>query len=272
MKIEIKFCFVSVGLAPFFKGIVVAVSNEIFRTEVIVNQLSSDDSTTLFEVINKSIDPNSDAFERIKTPFTDSSLSASPNNLFFSVETLCETLPFHFIFKRNFRIIQMGNSLKRFASNFLSSRVTKISFSDLFIISKPTIDLNFDSILTYSNHLFLLVSREEYIRKRRNSGMGSGRERKFSLTEAAPEVKTKLKLKGQMISLPAFDSILFLGSPKLENIEEAMQLELTMSDFPIYDQTGANLVLRSINSDNRGLIGKIDEAANHLKILEKKLK
>lgn len=248
-------------------------SNEIFQTEVIVNQVtSSDDGLVTFEVINKSIDPNSEAFEKIKTPFTDSTLSASPKHLFFSVETLCECLPFHFIFKRNFRIIEMGNSLKRYVvrdNNLIKSN--KLMFSDMFIISRPIIELNFETILTFGNHLFLLTTREEYIRNR-DKRNGEQKQRRFSLTDSTAVRYPKLRLKGQMISLPAFDSILFLGSPKVESIDEMIQLDLTMSDYPIYDATGRHIMARSTRSDDQEIIKKIDIAANHLKIVEKKLR
>lgn len=48
------------GLGPFVRGLVTTASNDFFRTEVIVNQLSAtEDGHIVFEVINKSIDPNS---------------------------------------------------------------------------------------------------------------------------------------------------------------------------------------------------------------------
>lgn len=255
------------------KGLITASSSELFQTEVIVNQLATiDDNTVIFEVINKSIDPNSEAFERIKSPIKDSSLSVSPNNLFFSVETLCETFPFHFIFKRNFRIVEIGNSLKRYISPTLTSKSTKIMFSDVFIVSRPIIELNFETIATFCNHLFLLTMREEYVSKRKRMDNDNPNRRPFSLTRAKTSQNPQLQLKGQMVMLPAFDSIMFVGSPKIVEIDQMFQLDLTLTDFPISDQTGTNIAVRTFQSNNKELIAKIDEAANHLKIVEKKLR
>ena len=268
------------------RGLVTTASIDFFRTEVIVNQLSaSEDGHIVFEVINKSIDPNSDAFEKVKTPFTDSSLSTSPGNLLFSVETLCEAFPFHFVFKRNFRIIEMGNSLKRYVrveNSLLNKANQKIMFSDLFIITRPIIELNFESILTFSNHLFMLSCREEYVRVEKGR-KGSEAAAMDANARAAARIYTlspertarrnpRLLLKGQMISLPAFDAILFMGAPKIEDIEEMILLDLTISDFPVHDSTGRHIMTRAIRSDDQEVINKIDKAANHLKIVEKKLR
>lgn len=264
----------SSGLGPFVRGLVTTASTEFFRTEVIVNQISAtDDGNIVFEVINKSIDPNSDAFEKVKTPFTDSSLSTSPGSLFFSVETLCEAFPFHFIFKRNFRIIEMGNSLKRFVmkDSIVVNKANKIMFSDMFIITKPIIELNFETILVFSNHLFLLTAREEYVKDKKKSN-SANKIRSYSLSPERTVAHPRLLLKGQMISLPAFDSILFLGSPKIEEIEEMIQLDLTITDFPVYEANGRHIMSRAIRNNDQDVINKIDKAANHLKIVEKKLR
>lgn len=271
-KIVGHFCYICkklTGLAAFVKGMITTASQEIFRTEVIVNIISIENDVVEFEIINKSIDPDSDAFEKIKTPFTD---NTSPKSLFFSVETLCEALPFHFVFRRNFRIVQMGNSLKRYVKKDLltKNKTNKIMFSDLFIISRPIIELDFETILSFSNHLFSLISREEYVKE--NLRKSSYVPRKFSLSESVQKQHPRLELKGQMISLPAYDSILFVGSPKIPYIQDMANLDLTMSDFPISDATGRCILIRSLHKDDIELIKKYDVAANHLKIVEKKLR
>lgn len=214
-----------------------------------------------------------------------STVSTSPGNLLFSVETLCEAFPFHFVFKRNFRIIEMGNSLKRYVrvEGSLIKKSNKIMFSDLFIISRPIIELTFEAILTFSNHLFLIFNREEYVGREKGlvkggkGGLAGGNEdaRSVRMYTLSPERVTRrphLRLKGQMISLPAFDAILFVGSPKIEEMEEMLLLDLTISDFPVHDATGRHLMTRAIRSDDQEVINKIDKAANHLKIVEKKLR
>lgn len=255
---------------------IMAVSQELFRTEIIINSLTPDNSGLIeFEIINKSINQNSEAFEKLKTAISDNTLSTSPNSLFFSVETLCEALPFHFIFKRNFRIIQMGNSLKRYINKeSFKSNQNKIMFSDLFIVSKPIVDLEFDSIVTYSNHLFILITRDIYIKQKPQTKNLVRKERLYSLTEVAVPKKNniQLQLKGQMIFLITYDALLFIGSPYINNIKDMIDLNLTMSDFPIADPTGRHIILRALQQENKNSVNKIDVAANHLKIVEKKLR
>ncbi|UXI22967.1 tRNA cytosine-5-methyltransferase NSUN2 [Sarcoptes scabiei] len=258
------------GLDSFVKGLITAASQLIFRTEVIVNRLPmGKDGAIQYEIINKSIDLNSEAFEKIKTPIVSSYLSTSLSHLLFSVETLCESLPFHFVFKRNFRIVQIGNKLKRFINQDLLQFNGKIVFSDLFIISRPIIDLDFEMILNFSNHLFNLTGRDKYVRqidrqKRRNSY------RLNSTTSSQTLEPIKLKLRGQMISLPVYDSILFVGYPEIDHLEQMLDLDLTIDDLT--ENAARFYVTRALSEDDHEIIKKIEIAVNHLKIIKKKLR
>lgn len=46
-----------------------------------------------------------------------------------------------------------------------------------------------------------------------------------------------MELKGQMIHLPESNSIMFLGSPRVDRLEELMGRGLHLSDIPIHDAT-----------------------------------
>jgi guanylate cyclase soluble subunit alpha len=46
-----------------------------------------------------------------------------------------------------------------------------------------------------------------------------------------------MQLKGQMIYLQESDSILFLGSPSIEKLDELIARGLYISDLPIHDAT-----------------------------------
>jgi guanylate cyclase soluble subunit alpha len=46
-----------------------------------------------------------------------------------------------------------------------------------------------------------------------------------------------MHLKGEMVNLPESDSLLFLGSPMVEGLEELMGRGLYLSDIPIHDAT-----------------------------------
>ncbi|KAI4896833.1 hypothetical protein NFI96_006371 [Prochilodus magdalenae] len=50
-------------------------------------------------------------------------------------------------------------------------------------------------------------------------------------------VKEVMELKGQMIHLPESNSIMFLGSPRVDRLEELMGRGLHLSDIPIHDAT-----------------------------------
>jgi guanylate cyclase soluble subunit alpha len=44
-------------------------------------------------------------------------------------------------------------------------------------------------------------------------------------------------LKGQLIFLPESDSLMFLGSPSIEKLDELISKGLYISDVPIHDAT-----------------------------------
>ncbi len=46
-----------------------------------------------------------------------------------------------------------------------------------------------------------------------------------------------MELKGQMLHLPESNSIMFLGSPRVDRLEELMGRGLHLSDIPIHDAT-----------------------------------
>lgn len=46
-----------------------------------------------------------------------------------------------------------------------------------------------------------------------------------------------MELKGQMLHLPESNSIMFLGSPRVDRLEELMGRGLHLSDIPMHDAT-----------------------------------
>ncbi|KAL1431381.1 hypothetical protein MTO96_014233 [Rhipicephalus appendiculatus] len=80
-----------------------------------------------------------------------------------------------------------------------------------------------------------------------------------------------LRLKGQMVSVEETNSILFLCSPRVKDIDDMQRIGLFFSDLAIHDPA-RELFLRSHHHrGERELIEKLDEATNRLRMLQSKL-
>lgn len=57
-----------------------------------------------------------------------------------------------------------------------------------------------------------------------------------------------MELKGQMLHLPESNSIMFLGSPRVDRLEELMGRGLHLSDIPMHDAT-RDVILVGVSSN-----------------------
>ncbi|KAH9373189.1 hypothetical protein HPB48_004934 [Haemaphysalis longicornis] len=88
---------------------------------------------------------------------------------------------------------------------------------------------------------------------------------------AAAATSPVLRLKGQMVSVEETQSILFLCSPRVKDIDDMRRMGLFFSDLAIHDPA-RELFLRSHHHrGERELIEKLDEATNRLRMLQSKL-
>ncbi|KAL7849516.1 hypothetical protein SRHO_G00211390 [Serrasalmus rhombeus] len=72
-------------------------------------------------------------------------------------------------------------------------------------------------------------------------------------------VKEVMELKGQMIHLPESNSIMFLGSPRVDRLEELMGRGLHLSDIPIHDATRDVILVGEQAKAQDGLKKRMDK-------------
>ena len=263
------------GLSAIVRGLVCIVSKEFFNTEVMVKTVEEKgDGHVVLEVVRKDNDVESQTSKTLSR-YTDHILSTLPEDLMFSSETLCDAFPFHMIFRSDFEIIQIGNSLKRLSQTLWMTNKTP-KFSDLFVISRPVIEFTFESILNYCNQVFVVKSTDQFIRASNDNNYTSDQslEKECSVKQSTDSDDTvpKLRLKGQMVPLPESDAILFLCSPRVNGLEEMKKLGLYMTDIPIHDRTRDLILMSHSRRGERELVEKLDEATNHIRILDTKLR
>ncbi|XP_027454623.1 guanylate cyclase soluble subunit beta-1 isoform X3 [Callorhinus ursinus] len=101
------------------------------------------------------------------------------------------------------------------------------SLLSVFSLVRPHIDISFHGILSHINTVFVLRSKE---------GLLDVEKLECEDELTGTEISC-LRLKGQMIYLPEADSILFLCSPSVMNLDDLTRRGLYLSDIPLHDAT-----------------------------------
>ena len=122
--------------------------------------------------------------------------------------TFCRACPFHVIFDNQMVIYQAGISLCRVLP---AVKVGITKFNQIFELKRPSIKVTFENILSYINKVYVVTTKEGLLDS-------------TSLTTVSKDDRSSLELptmrfKGQMIYLPESDSILFLCSPSVLNLD-----------------------------------------------------
>lgn len=72
-------------------------------------------------------------------------------------------------------------------------------------------------------------------------------------------VRQVMELKGQMIHVPESCSLMFLGSPRVDKLEELMGRGLHLSDIPIHDATRDVILVGEQAKAQDGLKKRMDK-------------
>ncbi|KAK8757356.1 hypothetical protein V5799_005013 [Amblyomma americanum] len=290
-SLHLHYCSERKGLHPIVKGLVKAVAREFFDTEVNVNTCKVTDRGDRVTVIME-VSENVLQLAPIEIPglmqkrssFTSAHitdhLSQSPQDLPVDTKTFCTAFPFHVIFDRDFVIHQAGKGLVRLTRS-MWQRGQPLRFTDMFTICRPVIECTFESILGFLNQVYVVTAKDGVLERDRKfpqprpapSPASSRRKllrRLNSTVEPPPD--GVLRLKGQMVSLPEADCLLFLCSPRVKSLEDMHRVGLFFSDLALHDPVRDLILISHQRRRERELVEKLDEASNHLKILDSKLR
>lgn len=130
--------------------------------------------------------------------------------------SLLNTLfPFYLAMNRRMEIFSLGSSLHKLDLGIVPGH----KFSDHFFIQSPPVDLSLEAVLEQSSTVFFVS-----------------------------DLKESVSLKGQMVPLtdqvePVPSSVLFLGSPVLQSLDDIKGLGLTLKDFALHDAAADYLIL-----------------------------
>ncbi|XP_052433283.1 guanylate cyclase soluble subunit alpha-2 [Carassius gibelio] len=163
-------------------------------------------------------------------------LSRSPLDLRIGLSTFCRAFPFHLVLGPNMEVLQVGEGFRKQAK---SEPHRTLTFSTSFELVSPRIPCSFQNIL-------LRLSTPFTIRTRPDGSALDSREK-------------VMELKGQMLHLPESNSIMFLGSPRVDRLEELMGRGLHLSDIPIHDATRDVILVGEQAKAQDGLKKRMDK-------------
>jgi len=223
------------------KGIIKMAAKVLFDLDVTVETILDTDAFK-FLVATEDVDQSHLMFPKSIASSRD--LIPRANEPKVAPLEFCKAFPFHIVFDRNMKLIQIGSTLRRVlkdittdAAKTNSSKNTLVT--DFFSLSRPQIYFDFESIYSRLNNAFVLTSLKDVVKA------GPSIIQIQSSNDTTPR-RTNLRLKGQMIFLEDADAMLFLCSPSVSNIEDMRNKGLCLSDIPIHDAT-RDLVLLSEN-------------------------
>ncbi|XP_048453905.1 guanylate cyclase soluble subunit alpha-2 [Rhincodon typus] len=220
-------------------GLIKAAAQKIYQLEVAVEQvlnvpekLSSvgTDQNNCLTFIIKVYNDTTDM------KILPQGLTHSPSDLKISIVTFCRTFPFHFMFDPSMLILQLGEGLRK-QLKYEAHKILR--FQDCFEIVSPKICCSFQKILSKLVTPFVIRAKPD------GSGLG--------------DHDKVMEIKGQMIHVPESNSILFLGSPCVDKLEQLMGRGLHLSDIPIHDATRDVILVGEQAKAQDGLKKRMDK-------------
>ncbi|XP_058884497.1 guanylate cyclase soluble subunit alpha-2-like isoform X2 [Acipenser ruthenus] len=163
-------------------------------------------------------------------------LSCSPPDLRISISTFCRAFPFHLMFDPHLAILQLGEGLRK---HIKCEAHRTLNFRDCFEIVSPKIVCTFQGILLRLSMPFVIRTRPD------TSGLGYQ--------------EKVMEIKGQMIHVLESNTVLFLGSPCVDKLEELMGRGLHLSDIPIHDATRDVILVGEQTKAQDGLKKRMDK-------------
>ncbi|KAM8976503.1 guanylate cyclase soluble subunit alpha-2 [Pelodytes ibericus] len=222
-------------------GMIKAAGKRIYQLKVEVEQINNVNEKLCPEIVSPG-NCNSLTFtikecdnaNITKIPLLRSSQISS--DLRISISTFCRAFPFHLMFDPTMLILQLGEGLRK----LIKCEVHKVmKFHDSFEIVSPKVSCTFE-------HVILRLSTPFVIRNKTDP--------------TSFENKDKvMEVKGQMVFVPESNSILFLGSPRVDKLDELMGRGLHLSDIPIHDATRDVILVGEQAKAQDGLKKRMDK-------------
>ncbi|VDI26455.1 guanylate cyclase soluble subunit beta, partial [Mytilus galloprovincialis] len=160
-----------------------------------------------------------------------------------SADQFCRAFPYHIIFNERLEIQQCGRMIQRVLNCPIC---VGMKMSELFDIVHPIMKFTIENIRTFINSVFMLG-----VRIYKNGH--------------------RFTLKGQMIWLEDIRHMIFISSPRISSLTELMEMNVFLSDIPLYDVTRELVLLNQQRIAEIDVAKQLDETTAKLKLTSKAL-
>ncbi|XP_013410654.1 soluble guanylate cyclase 88E [Lingula anatina] len=206
------------GFLYYVKGQIRAVGNLFYNTDVDIEVISHTETEDLTQVVFQLKFDNS-SFEDSGTQITAEKTYLPVNSkIFFNA------FPFHLVFNRDMLIRSAGKILEQVLEK-LEGKQIDTEFSML----RPLLEFTWKNVMSHTNNVFTLQSVNETMALKKG-----GTDYEVCPVSHRP---TYLRLKGQMMYVEEWDSILFLGTPIMENLDVMFRAGLYINDLSMHDSS-----------------------------------
>nr|KAG5699516.1 hypothetical protein BaRGS_020075 [Batillaria attramentaria] len=155
----------------------------------------------------------------------------------FRSEDLCMAFPYHIVFDAALYVKQCGINIQR----LIDLKVQEgMMLEEIATLVQPVMDLSIDNIFEFINAVFVMsIDRVD---------------------DPKP-----LLLRGQMVWMRQSQFMMFIASPRLTSLNELMDMNMYLSDIPIFDLTRDLVLLNQQRMAEIDVAKKLDETTAMLR-------
>ncbi|CAF3507607.1 unnamed protein product [Rotaria sordida] len=255
------------GFVHYVVGQITEIGRRYYNTDVEIEIISEREELDVTYVILELKFENT-AFVKETIANRDS------NDLDLSLDsnTFFELFPFHMVISESLKIISAGDSLTQLFPNIIGELVR-----DIFHLIRPIITLNWSHIISYSNNVFEFTTMEP-LRKRiqenntqiNDASKQNDSEMLLTMSPQRDNQEIYLRLRGQMLYLHEWKTIIYLATPVLENLDVMIDTDLFINDLSMHDSS-RDLVLAG-TQQSAELNLALDQEKQKSKALEESMK
>lgn len=211
-RLEVLYNSERTGLEYLVVGLVKAAAEKLFGISVnakVLSTIGPDNAWAKVLVLSQNdedlqyIIPKDKTMALREKELSMVTLASRMSNL-----TFCRACPFHVMFDNKMVIYQAGISVGRVLPGV---KIGKSRFQDVFECVRPPIKLTFGNILDFINKVYVVKTKEGLLD---SSSLTTVTEDDFGTLESP-----SMRFRGQMLHLPECDSIVFLASPSVVNLD-----------------------------------------------------
>ena len=210
--IEILYYSERTGLEYMVVGMVKAVANKVFNFNVNIKvSVPTNDKSTWSKLVitaENSADigllkQQDKQIQRMEQKLELVTLSSR-----IATQTFCQACPFHILFDSKMVIYQAGVSFSRVLP---AIKIGETKVDEVFEAIRPHIPMTFDCILQFVNKVYVVKTKEGLL--------DSATLTTVSEDDIGTLESPTMRFRGQMLYLPECDSIMFLCSPSVLNLD-----------------------------------------------------